>query len=305
MVLSLEKPPNIMKAHDKNMHVYTHLHKVDLVMWAKNGSKILPLTLKRINDVIPEGFVNNRILVDDHSLDNTQEVAESFGWQVFFNEGKGICSGANTALRHVTSDFFISFEQDLLLARDWWQKIPRLLEDKKVAVASGVRVPNQPAALRRLQEYTLERYQRIDVKKTDFFHAKTLDNTIYKTEIIRKLGGFPWLPVSAGVDTFLAKNVVSAGFRWKVDYTVTSIHLRGDLKDELAHYYWYGACHRRTSHVLYDKTVDLTRNVLRFFFSPVRGLQIAFKKNAPEVVYIYPLIRLNILKGMMETNKAT
>jgi len=143
------------------------------------------------------------------------------------------------------------------------------------------------------------------VEKTDSFYAKTLDNTIYKTEIIRKFGGFPWLPVSAGVDTFLAKNVVSAGFRWKVDYTVTSIHLRGDLKDELAHYYWYGACHRRTSHVLYDKTVDLTRNVLRFFFSPVRGLQIASKKNAPEVVYIYPLIRLNILKGMMETNKAT
>jgi len=274
---------------------------VDLVMWTKNGSKTLPLVLKRIDEVIPEEFVHNRVLVDDRSEDDTREIAKSFGWQVFFNEGKGICSGANTALRHVTSDFFISFEQDLLLAKDWWQKIPSLLEDKKVAVASGVRVPNQPLALRKLQEYTLERYQRIDVEKTDFFHAKTLDNTIYKTKIIRNLGGFPSLPVSAGVDTFLAKNVISAGFRWKVDYTVTSIHLRGNLKDELAHYYWYGACHRRTSNVVYDKPVDVTRNVLRFFFSPFRGLQIAFKKNAPEVVYIYPLIRLNILKGMIKS----
>jgi len=280
------------------------IDKVDLVMWAKNGSKTLPFVLKRINEIIPEEFVHKRILVDDHSVDDTREIAKSFGWQVFFNEGKGICSGANTALHHVTSDFFISFEQDLLLAKDWWQKIPRSLEDKKVAVASGVRVPNQPLALKKLQEYTLERYYRIDVEKIDFFHAKTLDNTIYKTKVIQKLGGFPSLPVSAGVDTFLAKNVISAGFKWKVDYTVVSIHLRSDLKDELAHYYWYGACHRRTSHVLYDKPVDLTRSMLRFFFSPIRGLQIAFKKNAPEVVYIYPLIRLNILRGMLGAKKA-
>jgi len=299
MVLFLEKPQNIIKTHGKNMYVHTHLHKVDLVMWAKNGSKTLPLVLKRINEVIPEGFVNNRILIDDHSVDNTREIAKSFGWQVFFNKGKGICSGANTALQHVTTDFFVSFEQDLSLAKDWWQKIPSLLEDKTVAIASGVRVPNQPKALRKLQEYTLERYQRIDMEKADFFHAKTLDNTIYKTKIIRKLGGFPLLPVSAGVDTFLAKNVISAGFSWKVDYSVRSVHLRGGLKDELTHYYWYGACHRQTSNMLYGRSFDLTRNVLRFFFSPVRGLQIAFKKNTPEVTYIYPLIRLNVLKGLL------
>ncbi|NIW13622.1 MAG: glycosyltransferase, partial [Candidatus Thorarchaeota archaeon] len=91
--------------------------------------------------------------VDDDSVDDTREIAKSFGWQVFFNEGKGISSGANTALKHVTSDFFVSFEQDLLLAWDWWEKIPRLLKGEKVAVASGVRVPNQPEALRKLQEY--------------------------------------------------------------------------------------------------------------------------------------------------------
>lgn len=300
MVLSLEKPQNIIKTHDKNMYVHTYLHKVDLVMWAKNGSKTLPLVLKRINEVIPEGFVNNRILIDDHSVDNTREIAKSFGWQVFFNKGKGICSGANTALQHVTTEFFISFEQDLFLAKDWWQKIPSLLEDKTVAIASGVRVPSHPKALKKLQEYTLERYQRIDMEKTDFFNAKTLDNTIYKTKIIRKLGGFPSLPVSAGVDTFLAKNVISAGFRWKVDYTLTSIHLRGDLKDELAHYYWYGACHRQTSHVIYDKPVDLTRNILRFLFSPIKGFRVAIKKGAPQIVYIYPIIRFNILKGMLK-----
>lgn len=279
------------------------INRVDLVMWTKNGAETLPFVLRRIEEVIPDEFVHKRVLIDDQSVDGTREIAKSFGWQVFFNEGKGISSGANTALHHVTSDFFISFEQDLILAKDWWQRIPSFLEDKKVAVASGIRIPNHPIALKRLQEYTLERYQQIDMEKSGFIHAKTLDNTIYKTKIIHKLGGFPSLPTSAGVDTFLAKNVISAGFRWKVDYTVKSIHLRTGLRDELAHYYWYGACHRRTSHILYGKPPNLKRNVLRFLFSPVIGLQVALKKSAPEVVYIYPLIRLNILKGMLETNR--
>ncbi len=65
-------------------------------------------------------------MADDASSDGTQNIASSFGWSVIPNKGHGISDGANTALEAVTSDFFISFEQDLLLAPDWWQKIPPL-----------------------------------------------------------------------------------------------------------------------------------------------------------------------------------
>src|SRR3989304_8467464 len=113
--------------------------KVDLVMWTKNGSETLPLGLKRISQVIPGNFVNRRIIVDDRSVDDTRKIAESSGWSVTFNEGNGISDGANTALKHVESPYFVSFEQDLLLARDWWEKIPPLLKTSHVAAASGMR----------------------------------------------------------------------------------------------------------------------------------------------------------------------
>lgn len=269
-------------------------------MWAKNGSKTLAPVLNRINHVIPEDQVQKRVLIDDRSDDDTREIAENLGWKVFLNEGKGISSGANTALRQVTSDYFVSFEQDLLLAKEWWHKIPILLEDEAVAVASGVRIPQQPQALKKLQEYTFEHYQQVERRKTDLLYGKTIDNTIYKTEVIRKLGGFPTLPVSVGVDHFLAKNVISAGFKWKVDYTVRSFHLRGGIRDELTHYYWYGANQRRLSHMLYGAPLNLGHNIFRFLISPVRGLQVSLEKRVPQVVYIYPLIRFNILKGMLE-----
>jgi len=280
------------------------IKKVDLVMWTKNGAETLPLVLKRINEVIPGEFVNNRIIVDDHSTDETREIAKSYGWQVVFNEGKGISDGANTALKKVATKHFVSFEQDILLAREWWRKIPKHLLDAKVAVASGVRLPNQPIALRKLQEYATERYQRREKEAESFLYGKTLDNTIYRTDVIRRISGFPKLSVSAGVDNILAQKIHAGGYKWKVDYTVKSIHLRTGLKDELAHYYWYGTCANRLAQILSNKPVNLKGVVLRAFFSPIRGLDVAIKKNAPQVVYIYPLIRFNILRGVLVGRKS-
>ena len=58
------------------------------MMWSENGAKTLPLVLKRISEV------NARALV--------------------FNEGKSIIDGENAALKCVTPEYFISFEQDHL-----------------------------------------------------------------------------------------------------------------------------------------------------------------------------------------------
>jgi glycosyltransferase involved in cell wall biosynthesis len=74
-------------------------------MWTKNGLEPLPLVLERISEVIPDGFVNNRIIVDDRSTDGTREIAKSFGWQIIFIEGKGISDEKNTALKMLNSYF--------------------------------------------------------------------------------------------------------------------------------------------------------------------------------------------------------
>jgi len=272
-------------------------------MWTKNGAETLPFVLKQISEVTPTEFVNKRVIVDDRSTDDTTEIAESFGWDVVLNEGKGISDGANTALKHVTSDCFASFEQDLLLAREWWQKIPKHLSDPKVAIASGLRLPSQPVALREIEEFSIERYQRGEKDVESFLCGKTLDNTIYKTRIIRQIGGFPKISISAGVDNVLAMRIRLNQFEWKVDYTVKSTHLRKGLKDELVHYYWYGTCSDTLSPLLFRRYADIRPLILRLFFSPMRGLHIAIKKKTPQAVYVYPLIRLVGLKGIFDGRK--
>lgn len=276
-------------------------------MWTKNGADTLPFVLKRIEDVIPHEFINNRTIVDDHSIDETREIAKSFGWQVIFNEGAGISDGANTALKHVKSNYFISFEQDLLLAHDWWQKIPAYLLNKSVAIASGIRLSIGLEAVGKIEEYAFERYRKTQkAEKFDFdkfLYGKTLDNTIYKTAVIRKLGGFPKLSVSAGVDNVLAYRTYLSGYEWKVDYAVKSTHLRKGLKDELAHRYWYGKCYDALNMILVNKPVNLKKMAMRLLFSPIRGLHITIKKKCLQAIYIYPLIRFNVLKGIVESRK--
>jgi glycosyltransferase involved in cell wall biosynthesis len=292
------------------------IDKVDLVMWTKNGARTLPAVLQRINEVIPQEFVDKKIMADDASSDDTQNIASSFGWSVIPNKGQGISDGANTVLESVTSSFFISFEQDLLLALDWWQKIPSLLENSKVAIASGMRYADNPIGVKKMQEYVGRKYRGEAnlaswLKSRDmsaFTLGKTLDNTIYKTKIIRQLGGFPKLQVNAGVDTTLSYKVDNAGYRWIVDYNIRSVHMRKGLKQELEHQYWYGA-------QLYEiwrkigaetnKPPPVTRLgvIRRFVISPFTGLFMAIQTKEPSVLYIHPLIKFYYMKGLLQTSK--
>ena len=291
--------------------------KVDLVMWTKNGSQTLSAVLQRINEVIPQEFVDKKIIVDDGSCDGTQRIASFFGWSVIPNKGHGISDGANTALEEVTSDFFISFEQDLMLAPDWWQKIPPLLENPTVAAASGMRFADKPLGVKKMQEYVGKKYRGEAnlaswLKSRDmsaFTLGKTLDNTIYKAKLIRALGGFPKLRVTAGVDTTLAYKIDQAGYKWIVDYNMQSVHLRKGLKQELNHQYWYGAqlfeIWRKIGEET-NKPPPVTRLgvIRRFCISPFTGLFIAVQTREPTVLYIHPLIRFYYMKGLLEASKA-
>jgi hypothetical protein len=57
--------------------------KYDLVLWAKNGESTLPEVLRRSSDVIPHELMSHRILVDDHSVDRSKDIAKDFGWTVY------------------------------------------------------------------------------------------------------------------------------------------------------------------------------------------------------------------------------
>lgn len=272
--------------------------KVDLVMWTFNGEKTLPFVFNRINNVIPEDIVNQKFIVDDDSRDRTVSIARSHGWNVLKNEGRGISDGANTALKHVETPYFCSFEQDVFLASEWWNKVSNLILDRPyVGAACGLRfLPRNNFC------YSIEPYQ-LTRKDIDFYggFGKTLDNTIWKTEALRSVGGFPKVNF-AGIDTMLSHLLESKGYKWLVSYDVKSLHLHhGGLLSEFKHYYFYGLSLPQIYSRLKTKNLYQTENaralLIRFAKSPVSSLRMALKMHDSRLLFCYPIIRLCWLLG--------
>ena len=286
--------------------------KTDIVTWTKNGAKYLPRVLKRIEEVVPSEEAHRKILVDDHSTDSTREIAKDFGWEIYFNPSTGISAGANYALSKVDCDYFMSIEQDLFLAEDWWQKIPPYLNNPKIAIASGMRFASEPKGLTKLQQYVAKKYRGESTlspwlrsrEMSAFTLGKTLDNTIYRTSVMRAIGGFPKMRVNAGVDAVLAYMIQDAGYEWSVDYNVQSVHLRRGLKHELQHQYWYGTQLREIwCKIRENSTAEPPINrfgvISRLFISPFIGIFVALKTREPTITYIHPLIRFYYAKGLL------
>jgi len=269
-------------------------------MWTRNGSATLKEVLERINRVVPKENVNQRFIVDDKSIDNTRSIAASSGWQVYKNRGSGISDGANTALDLVTTDYFCSFEQDLLLSSDWWNKIPKLLSEN-AHIASGIRSTSKPQFLHRLQLYSAAKYKINKTDSSGFGFGKTLDNTIYDTAFLRRIGGFPLLKTSLSVDTALAYEIERAGAVWAVDYSVVSDHLRQSFIQELRKDYWYGTCNKAVREALGHRADSIWQIFARTIFSPIRAWQVAYKTKSLPIIAYYPLQRFVFFLGVMKS----
>lgn len=272
--------------------------RVDLVMWTFNGSKTLPSVLRRINKIVPKSAINQKIIVDDGSKDNTIDIAQKLGWSVIRNEGKGISDGANTALKNVKTPYFCSFEQDVYLASEWWSQISALILGKiDIGAASGLRfLPKSNFC------YSIEPYQ-LTRKNIDFYggFGKTLDNTIWNTKALRAVGGFPKVTF-AGIDTFVNHALELKGYSWVVNYNVKSTHLHyGGLLNEVKHYYFYGSSLPQIYNRLKKRKIYSNEGkkslFIRFVKSPISSLRMALKMRDPRLMIVYPIIRLSWLLG--------
>lgn len=141
-----------------------------------------------------------------------------------------------------------------------------------------------------------------------FTLGKTLDNTVYRAEVVRAVGGFPSFRSSVGVDTILAYMLSEQGYSWHVDYDVHSVHLRRSLNQELRHQYWH-AKQLNDVWMQIEKKTNARRPpvtkfdvIYRFAISPFTGVFMAYKTREPSIAYIHPLIRLYYLLGYLSSS---
>ncbi|UCC58987.1 MAG: glycosyltransferase [Candidatus Bathyarchaeum sp.] len=245
-----------------------------------NSSKTLQLSLKSISKTIPKEIIGQKIIVDGRSTDNTVEIAKSFGWNVVEAETVGIAFQANQALKMVQTPFFCSFEHDVIVCPNWFTTVYRhIRKDQEVAVVQGVRLPTN-RIMKAIREEGLRREKRY----------VSMDNNLYRTEIIRALGGFD-VRFNTGCDIILQSRVIKAGFKWVVDKNLVSQHISCSVRDCLRHRM------RMVKLANWRVKVPFIRVLFRFLFSPLRGLEMALKKRCPELFFVYMCWRFVDLWG--------
>jgi hypothetical protein len=169
-----------------------------------------------------------------------------------------------------------------------------------VVVASGIRLIENPSYMGKLYEYEIEKRQYDDA---GFYYGRSIDNTVYRTDIIKSIGGFPILPITFGQDIVLAAEHSRRGFVWKVNYSVRSVHFRRGLADELHHVYGSGKMADSIDYIVCGRTQSFARLSSILMFSPFRGLEVSIKKHDPRILYAYPLLRYSHFKGIIESRK--
>lgn len=73
--------------------------KFDIITWVKDGAWVLPTTLKRLENVLPNEKIHRKMMIEDDSKDETRAIGKEFNWEVYSNPGSGISSAANYAAR--------------------------------------------------------------------------------------------------------------------------------------------------------------------------------------------------------------
>jgi len=123
---------------------------------------------------------------------------------------------------------------------------------------------------------------------------------MYKTKVIKSLGGFPEEIRYGAVDTHLRLRIEQSGLKWVIGPTVISIHLRtGGLREQIKRYYLYGlyAPWEEGPFIAETKTKRAIEIALT---SPFRAFEMVIRKRCPQAIYYYPMMRFAFMKGALK-----
>jgi glycosyltransferase involved in cell wall biosynthesis len=262
------------------------METLDLCLWARNGARYLTLTLKRIDKVIPSVCVNQKIFVDDSSVDETREIAKKYGWTVYDNREGYVSGGIREAFRHVETELFCTFEQDVLLPFGWLEKIIRHMEDENVIVALGTGLDTNKV-MKAIEHF------REPSRVAGFWFG----DDIFRTSLVKELGGFPntsrlW------VDREFNEKVLHSKYRIIIDRNVVCLHMKGSVRDCMDHQYRLDMI-RGGDDSFFFPNISATGLIMKGLATPFLGFKCAVKENCPQAVWAYPYVRLMSMKEFL------
>jgi len=181
---------------DKKLRNNNKFPKVSIIIPAHNEEKNI---LRTINSVLNLDYPKDRleiIVVDDSSTDNTSNVVKKYRQvKLVYNKHKGLgkASALNQGLKYVTGEFFAVLDADSEVDKNSLKKIIPYFDNPKTgSVISSIKIRNPKNIYHHIQrlEYILATFIRKLMSKIDTLHITPGVLSVYRTKLIKKLGGF-------------------------------------------------------------------------------------------------------------------
>jgi glycosyltransferase involved in cell wall biosynthesis len=182
-----------------------------IVVPAYNAAKILPACLKALQNQTES--LEEILVVDDGSKDQTKQVALAHGVQVLEQNHQGPAVARNLGIDHARGEIVLFTDADCEPLSTWVAEMSTPFSDPKVAGVKGSYLTHQKECVARLVQYEFEeRYDRLERLSTiDFIDTYA---AAFRTDVLRCMGGFdPAFPKAVSEDAELSYRLADAGYR--------------------------------------------------------------------------------------------
>lgn len=267
---------------------------VDVVICVKNQAKSLERVLRQIIREIP---FKNLIVIFGSSIDGTQNVAEKYTKNVFWDEDKGLGAARNLGIRKANSEIVAMIDSDVILTKGWYQRLIRYFDDPKVAAVMGTCIYGY--GCKPLELYW--EYLRLNDSENWGCH-----NTMFRRSAVLKVGNFDETVTGAGEDYDLYLRLLKAGYKWIWVRDATVYHPMNML-EYLNHVRWWVRNRPYINQLLREVSNKSLlkvygRLVLLTLKSSQNSIKLAIKVHPTMLIY-FPLIRVTTTLTIMQELK--
>lgn len=202
------------------------MQKVSLYIPCYNAARYLEQCLKGI---LAQAYpINEVLIVDDGSTDNTVEIASKYPVRIIrHKQNNGIAAARNTAILNARNEFVAALDADCIPEQDWLKNLMNNFNQQDVVGVGGRLVEFHTQAL-------ADKWRSIYMKQN--WGLKRLinppiifgSNNVYRKEALEKIGLYNERYRTNGEDNDLTKRLLSRGFKLIYEPQAIAKHLRKD-----------------------------------------------------------------------------
>jgi glycosyltransferase involved in cell wall biosynthesis len=193
---------------------------VTVAVSAKDAEKTIVGCLESIKNqtVKPDEIF---VIVDDEN-DSTIQPAKKMGAVVLINKGVKLYDARNTVLDSCKTDILAFTDADCVVDKNWIKNIKRVFKEHPEVV--GGTGPHPAVGKHNFSSWLHHMWYIVETKKTGYTNGVIGANSYFRTDVVKKVGGWVSLPIMCAEDVHISKKLTNAGYKLWFDEKIIAHH---------------------------------------------------------------------------------